>query len=371
MDGPTWPHVPAKEEGRPGAVTVRRPGDLVKQYLRRAVRLGSVSLALGLVLTACASAARPAHGPVLPGHWARFRHVAGVVDLAGPRSNGSFIVAAAGRLYTLTWAGVLRPFARGPGGYSTAVGPEPYIAMAGSGRVAGAGCSFPSGMIFALQPGRHPGIIAITPDGRASRFTSLPTTATPDGITFDTTGRFGHRLLVTARNHAATMVLAIDCAGKVRTITSHAPPMEGGIAVAPASFGHYGGDLIAPNEATGRVYAIRPDGTVITLAVSGLPHGGDIGVESAGFVPPRFGTGDAAYLADRYSKGNKHPGTDSILRLPGSQLIKAGVRPGDLLVATEASAHTIVVRCTSSCTVRYIAAGPAITHAEGHVVFTT
>ena len=339
--------------------------------MRWAACLGSVSLALGLMLTACAPATHPPHGPVLPGHWARFRHLAGVVDLAGPRSDGSFTVAAAGHLDSLTRAGVLRPFARGPGGYSTAVGPEPYIAMAGTGRAAGAGCSFPSGMIFALQPGRHPGIIAITPDGQASQFTSLPATLAPDGITFDTTGRFGHRLVVTARNHAATTVLAIDCRGGVRTITSHAPAMEGGIAVAPGSFGRYGGDLIAPSETTGRVYAVRPDGTVVTLAVSGLPHGGDIGVESAGFVPSGFGTGGAAYLADRYSKGNRHPGTNSILRLPGAELIKAGVHPGDLLVATEASAHTIVVHCTNTCTVRYIAAGPAITHAEGHIVFTS
>jgi hypothetical protein len=342
----------------------------VRHHLRWAACLGSVSVALGLVLTACAPPARPPHGPALPGHWVSFRHLAGVVDLAGPRGDGSFTVAAAGRLDTLTRAGGLRPWARGPGGYSTAVGPEPYIAMAGSGRVAGAGCSFPSGMIFALQPGRRPAIIAITPAGRASRFTSLPATAAPGGITFDTTGRFGHRLVVTARNHAATMVLAIDCRGGVRTITSHAPAMEGGIAVAPASFGRYGGDLIAPSETTGRVYAIRPDGTVVTLAVSGLPHGGDIGVESAGFVPSGFGAGGAAYLADRYSKGNRHPGTNSILRLPGAELIKAGVQPGDLLVATEGGARTVVVRCASTCTVRYIAAGPAITHAEGHIVFT-
>ena len=343
----------------------------MRRYPRRAACLGSVSLALGLVLTACAPAARPPHGPVPPGRWAPFRHVAGVVDLAGPRNDGSFIVAAAGRLDALSRAGVPRPFARGPGGYSTAVGPEPYLAMADGERVAGAGCSFPNGMIFTLQPGRHPGIIAITPAGRASRFTSLPATLTPDGITFDSTGRFGHRLVVTARNHATTTVLAIDCTGVIRTITSRGPPIEGGIAVAPASFGRYGGDLIAPSETSGRVFAIRPDGTVATVVVSGLPHGGDIGVESAGFLPPRFGPGDAAYLADRYSQGNKHPGTNSILRLPGSQLLKAGVRPGDLLVATEASARTIVVRCADTCTVRYIAAGPAITHAEGHVVFTT
>jgi hypothetical protein len=336
-------------------------------------RLGwaiTVSLALGLGVAACAAAPRPSSVPAPPDRWAKFLHLAGVVDLAGPRGDGSFTVAAAGRLFTLSGAGALRPFARGPGGYSTAIGPEPYITLAGDGPVAGTRCSFSSGMIFALQPGRHPGVIGISADGRAQRFVSLPATATPTGITFDSTGRFGHRLLVTAREHAATTVLAIDCAGGIRTITDHAPAMEGGIAVAPASFGRYGGDLVAPNETSGRVFAIAPDGTVATLAVSGLPHGGDIGVESAGFVLPWFGASDAAYLADRYSKGNRHPGTNSILRLPGSELVKAGVRPGDLLVATEGGARTIAVRCASSCTVRYIAAGPAISHAEGHIVFT-
>jgi len=28
------------------------------------------------------------------------------------------------------------------------------------------------------------------------------------------------------------------------------------------------------------------------------------------------------------------------------------------------------VRCARSCTVRYIAAGPAVSHGEGHIVFT-
>jgi hypothetical protein len=329
-----------------------------------------------MALTACASATAPAGapvspvGPALPAHWARFRHVAGVVDLAGPRADGSFPVAAAGRLLTLSRAGALRPFARGPGGYSTATGPEPYITMAGNARVAGTRCSFPPGAIFALQPTGRPGVIAIGANGQARRFVTLPGGVTPNGITADTTGRFGHMLLVTARSRAATTVLGIDCAGAVHTITTHAPPMEGGIAVAPPSFGRYGGDLIAPNETSGRVFAVRPDGTVTTLAVSGLPHGGDIGVESAGFVPPGFGAGDAAYLADRYSAHNRHPGTNSILRLPGSELVKAGVRAGDLLVATEGSARTIVVRCAGSCTVRYIAAGLAPSHAEGHIVFT-
>jgi hypothetical protein len=331
--------------------------------------LALTGLALTGTLTACAPAPAQRPGPALPAHWSRFRHVPGVVDLAGPHADGSFTVAAAGRLLILDRAGTLSPFARGPGGYVTALGPEPYLATATGTPVAGTHCSFGDGTVFALQPGRPPGVIRIDTHGRARRFASLAGAGNPDGIAFDTTGNFGHRLLVTARGPEHTTVVALDCAGGQQVITRHAPSMEGGLAVAPASFGRYGGDLIAPNEGTGRVYAITPDGTVSTLVLSGLPHGGDIGVESAGFVPPGFGRTGAAYLADRYSRGNPHPGTNSILRLPGRDLARAGVRPGDLLVATEGGARTIAVRCAQRCTVREIAAGPAVSHAEGHIVF--
>src|SRR5262249_3661861 len=59
----------------------------------------------------------------------------------------------------------------------------------------------------------------------------------------------------------------------------------------------------------------------------------------------------------------------SILTIAGSALIGAGVRAGDLLVASEGTADTIAVRCRPSCTVRRIADGPAVAHAEGHIVF--
>jgi hypothetical protein len=319
-------------------------------------------------LAACDSGAGPAHRAASLGRWVKFRQVAGVVDIAGPDGHGWFAVAAAGRLFRWAPPGALRPFARGPGGYRTAAGPEPYLAVAGKGQAAGT-CSFRAGTIFALEPHGHPGVIAIGTDGRARRFVTLPGTLTPTGIAFDTTGRFGHDLLVTARGGAGTTVLGIGCTGTAAAIAVHAPAMEGGIAVAPASFGRYGGDLVAAGENSGRLFAIAPDGVVVTLAASGLPRGGDIGVESTGFAPPGFGARSTAYLADRYSAGNKHPGTNSILSLPGGELVKAGVRAGDLLAATEASARTIVVHCGRACTVRYIAIGPQITHAEGHIAF--
>ena len=138
--------------------------------------------------------------------------------------------------------------------------------------------------------------------------------------------------------------------------------------MAPASFGRFGGDLIAADETSGRVYAVDPSGQITLLAQPGLPAGSDIGVESAGFVPPRAA---AAYLADRFSARNKHPGDNAILRLSAADLSRAGIRAGDLLVATEGGARTIDVRCAVTCTVRYVAAGPAIAHAEGHIVFAS
>jgi hypothetical protein len=333
------------------------------------------NLALGLAvaalattgLAACSDAGEPAKPPPTA-TWAVFRHLPGVVDLAGPRVDGSFLVAATGRLFVLERGGTLRPFARGAGGYRTAQGTEPYLTVAGSYPGGTSACPFGTNTAFALEPGSRPTVVMISPDGRASRFADLPPGHSPSGITFDRTGQFGHRLLVTAGHQGRTTVYAIGCDGRVATVAAGAPPMEGGIVVAPATFGRFGGDLIAPDEGHGLVYAVDPSGRVDILARSGRPAGGDIGVESAGFVPPAV---KAAYLADRFSARNKHPGDNAILRLVPADLARAGIRAGDLLVATEGGAETIDVRCAAACTVRYVAAGPAIAHAEGHIVFAS
>ena len=333
-------------------------------------------LALCGTLAACSSGTGQRPGPALPAHplpahWDRFRHVPGVVDLAGPHGDGSFTVAAAGRLLVLSRSGTLTPFARGPGGYATAIGPEPYLATTTAVPVAGTRCSFGTGTVFALQPGGPPGVIRIGTSGQARRFASLAGVGTPDGIAFDTTGSFGHRLLVTARGQGHTTVLAIDCAGGQRIITRQAPSMEGGMTVAPGSVRpvRRGPDRPQRGHRPGvRHRAGRPGGhagRVRAAARRGHRRG-----ERRVRATRLHAAADAAYLADRYSRGNRHPGTNSILRLPGAELAKAGVRPGDLLVAAEGGALTIAVRCAARCTVREIAAGPAISHAEGHIVFT-
>jgi hypothetical protein len=107
------------------------------------------------------------------------------------------------------------------------------------------------------------------------------------------------------------------------------------------------------------------------VADSGLARGGDVGVESAGFVPPGFGAASSALVADRRTPGNPHPGDDAVLRIGGPSLLAAGVRPGDLLVATEGGAQTDAITCAGmSCRVRHVADGPGVAHLEGHIVFT-
>jgi hypothetical protein len=295
-------------------------------------------------------------------------HVKQVVDLTAPRRDGRLVLAADGRLALLRPGERPAPFARGTGGYSTQRGPEAYIALSPGQAVPGAGCSFPRDSVYALEPQGRKGVVVVSAAGRASRLVNLKLAGLLDGIAFDATGGFGHRLLVTAADGGHTTLLAIDCRGRVRTITRTAPTVEGGIVVAPMSFGRFAGQLIAPDEKSGRILAIAPSGRANFVADSGLPHGGDIGVESGGFVP-RFGSGWRAYVADRVSPGNPHPGDDALLAIGGRALLHAGARPGDLLLAGEGGGQTVAVRCRATCSVSHVADGPAVAHVEGHIAF--
>jgi hypothetical protein len=207
----------------------------------------------------------------------------------------------------------------------------------------------------------------IAPTGRVAKFAALPRQGLENGIAFDQIGRFGHRLLVTASAHGKTAVFAIDCRGHVQVLSRRGPRVEGGIAVAPGSFGRFGGDLIAPDEISGRIYAISPDGHASLVVQSGIPHGQDLGVESEGFVPAGY---SRAVVADRLTPGNPHPGDNLILALTHVTLTSLGVHAGDLLAVSEGGARTVVVTCTRHrCRARLIALGPARAHVEGHVSF--
>jgi hypothetical protein len=287
--------------------------------------------------------------------WRPFVSVRRPLDLAS--TGRAVVLEAAGRLALVRPSGTVTPIDTG---YVSPGGEEPYIALPDRG-------CFGAGTVYAIRLVKPRGILRITNE-RVGRLATITAPGLIDGIAFDTTGGFGHRLLVTVNHGSTTTVDAIDCHGSVATITATAPRVEGGIAVAPSTFGRFAGDLIAPDETGGRVFAITPGGRSALVANSGLPHGGDIGVESEAFVPPEPGA--RALLADRLTPGNRHPGDDVLLTVSYAALHAAGVRPGDLLVATEGGAKTDEIRCSGSgCTVTHVADGPPEAHAEGHIAF--
>jgi hypothetical protein len=330
--------------------------------------------AVSTALAACGSSASEritAVSAASLAHWTPAVRIRRVLDLSIPRPDGTIVVATAGHLALLLPLNAVQPLTGGQASYVSPGGEEPYLALSTGERVTSAGCTFPAQTLYVLRLQKGTGVTAVDARGEARGFASLPRNGLENGIAFDSTGRFGHRLLVTATNASRTTVYAIDCRGSVATLTTNAPKLEGGVTVAPATFGRFAGDLIAPDENSGRVYAISPNGRSRLVADSGLAHGGDVGVESAGFVPPGFGAVSSALVADRRTPGNPHPGDDAVLRVDGSSLIAAGVRPGDLVVATEGGAQTDAISCTSaSCRVRHVADGPPIAHLEGHIVFT-
>jgi hypothetical protein len=304
-----------------------------------------------------------------PARWRPLLKVPTIVDVVGPRSDGQLVLSTRQGLLLLSRDGAAHEFARGPGGY-TASGGEPYIALVPRyRRLPGVKCSFHRDDVFALDADDSPGVVRVTRAGQSVRLVDLPTGAFPSGIAFDLVGGFGYRLLVTAEFENKTTLYAIDCLGGMKVVTRDAPHVEGGMVVAQRSFGQFGGDLIAPDEMTGRILAFAPNGGVELVAESGLRAGGDIGVESLGFVPAGLGGGSAAYFSDLGAPGSPTEGTDSLLVLRGRDLARAGLAAGELVAATEAGGRTIAVHCAQRCKVRQVAVGPAETHGEGHVTF--
>jgi hypothetical protein len=270
-------------------------------------------------------------------------------------------MAAAGKLWLLDVAGQIQPFApeyTSPSGVGSAG--EPYITESSGG-------CFGNQTVYALWLAARPAVVAVTPRA-VRRLVRIRTPGLLDGITFDRAGSFGHRLLVTITAAGGkTTVDAIGCHGKITTVTRNAPRLEGGMAVAPRTFGRFAGDLIAPSEDLGKVFAITPHGKSLLVARSGLPRGRDIGVESEGFVPSLRRD---ALVTDRLSPHSAHKGDDVVLRIRAAALRAAGVRPGDLLVVNEGGARTDAIRCSrSGCRVRDIAGGPSGAHVEGHIAF--
>jgi hypothetical protein len=327
-------------------------------------RLAAVLLAVATLL------------PVMPAEaagnlaWEQWQKVPAIFDVTGPLPDGALLVATEKGLFEVlpdTGAVLGTKSDLPPPG----PGVEDYVAYSSGLPVTGAGCSFPTPALYAIRTS-PPAVVGLDlATGRSSTLAPIGGVDTLSGIAFDRSGRFGNRLLVIGPHSGQTVIDALDCNGKVSLITSSAPRMEGGMEVAPPTFGAFGGDLIVPDEITGALIAVTPEGTTQVVAHTGLPVGGDIGAESAGFVPAGFFAGGAAYLADRATAGNPHAGTDTLLRLTAAELRAEAVAEGDLLVANEGAGGTVAIRCAAdgSCSqVRRIGQATNAAHIEGHLL---
>ena len=305
-----------------------------------------------------------------PPAWSPVAKIAGVVDVGGPRADGWLVVMGTGKLWLVDPLGAATP---DPGSYGDDKTAETYLTVVPelprAAATSTAGCSFARGDVYVLRLHAPFGLNKVDGQGVKTAFANIPNVTALNGIALDTGGAFGYRLLVSGPvGNGKTEIAAVDCAGAVTVITRAAPALEGGIEVAPKSFGAFGGMLIAPDEVSGNIYAIAPDGTTKTVVASGLPKGADIGVEAVGFVP--HGWHGSLYYSDRISKGNPHPGTDNLLALTSDSLSSLGVTEGDLLSATEGGATLIDVRCSATCTVQALITTATKAHGEGHLTFT-
>ncbi len=170
--------------------------------------------------------------------WEQWQMVSGVFDLGGPRSDGSLVVAGSANLYLADPAGNVTPFARGAGGYHEDPGAEAYLAVAPGAPTSAVGCSFTRDEVFLLRLHAPLGIERVdAPGENTGSFANITGVTSLNGIAFDTTGYFDHRLLASGVSGSHAVIAAIDCLGTVQVITSTAPTLEGGLAVAPDGFG--------------------------------------------------------------------------------------------------------------------------------------
>jgi hypothetical protein len=159
---------------------------------------------------------------------------------------------------------------------------EPYIAVS-----SGLG-GFPPGKVYVVVRQR---IWQISANGsNAKVFKKIAgLSAGNNGITFDTVGTFGFNMIITDRRGP---VWTVTSSGVATQIVDVMAQIEGP-AVAPSTFGNFGGQLLIASEFTGNVLAIDP--TTFTISTVGSWDS----AEGVDMIPPtvcEFGASGGAYF---------------------------------------------------------------------------
>src|SRR5206468_12208766 len=134
---------------------------------------------------------------------------------------GRLVVAGSELLFLLDpasgQASVLGPEGGHGGEAYVAVSPAPALEVASSG------CRFAPGEVYQLQLTGSPGVTRVDAQGQAHPFARVTGVDTLGGIVFDTSGRFGNRLLVSGSHGGHTTLVALDCTGRGQVVTDQGP----------------------------------------------------------------------------------------------------------------------------------------------------
>ncbi len=124
---------------------------------------------------------------------------------------------------------------------------EPYIAVS-----SGLG-GFPLGNVYVVVRQK---IFQISPNGSNPKLFKKISglSGGNNGITFDTVGTFGFNMLITDRRGPVWTVTSSKVATQIVDVMDQIE----GPAVAPLTFGNYGGQLLVASEFAGQVFAISP-----------------------------------------------------------------------------------------------------------------
>lgn len=182
-------------------------------------------------------------------------------------------------------------------------------------------------------------LFAITDDGatvtQVASFPISDKTSENMGLAWDQVGLFNHTLIVTSSSGGD--VWLVNSTGTV-TLLVKLHTYIGGPAVAPLSFGPFGGDIVIAEKSRGEIVAVSPSGSVTFVAnwskanavtfpfgsEHGHPSWGEWGSEGGCAPGCTFGTGHDVLFVANYSSGAVEAFPASDLRGYGGDGFVAG-----------------------------------------------
>jgi hypothetical protein len=309
---------------------------------RRAVVRLCLACAAGALFAAPASADGDA---VLT----RVDSVTSMTDVVAVRTDGLAVAQVGDSLRLVDVQGGTYPFAGAAMQSLTVEGRRPRIVALAPVVAGDRSCPFrPNDLVVGVPGNGGESLAALDAQGLVTTWVSSLDGGTALAASFDQAGRFGQTLLVLVDRADGGAIEEIDCRGQRVEVAGAIAGAQRGLAVLPTGAGGGLDGRAVVATATGLV-TVTPAGEAAALAVDGWSATVQDPVTGLTVVPPGFvGGGGQVDLA----------GGGGLLRVSAADLGRAGLRDGDLLVATGSPAELVAVHCAGGgCAAKTVARG--------------